>query len=148
MESITRTPSINNQLKIEHFKINSSWGVFPTTSWKIKTTKTALDIRRFLYQQKFRMLDHFNIELIPLQINSEKIAVPQSRGFLQKITVVTNVISAAAWKDVVSALKSSSSTTVTRIVRFGFTYFSHKSTIFRVTNIPSSREQTLSTHLS
>jgi hypothetical protein len=42
-------------------------------------------------------------------------------------------------KDIVETFKSSSSTTITRITRFGFTYFNQKSTVLKALDIPASR---------
>ncbi len=46
---------------------------------------------------------------------------------------------AGAWKDIVTAFKSSRSTTITRIVRFGFNHFSQKSTVLKAINIPADK---------
>jgi hypothetical protein len=116
------------------------------TPWQIKTTKIALNILRYtaasiLIPQKYRMLSYFNSVTISPGTNDYSIHTFESRTIAEKIIALSNAISAAAtaWKDIVSAFKSSSSTTITRIVRFGFTYFSQRSTVLKAINIPADK---------
>jgi hypothetical protein len=87
-----------------------------------------------LIPQKNRLLSYFN----PITISTGMNDVTESRTLAAKILALSYAISAAAqaWKDIVSAFKSSSSTTITRIIRFGFTHFSQKSTTLKAINIP------------
>ncbi len=52
-------------------------------------------------------------------------------------TIMAEVM--ALSKDVVSVFKSSSSTTITRITRFGFNCFNQKSTVLKAIDIPARR---------
>ncbi|CAF2637942.1 unnamed protein product [Rotaria sp. Silwood2] len=143
----------NKKLKVVRTSILSDRGEFLNedlltliTPWQLKTTKIALNILRFiaasaLIPQRNRMLSYFKTEIISPGINRNNIYVSQSRNIAAKILALSKAVSAAAqaWKDVVSAFKSSSSTTITRIVRFGFTYFSEKSTVLKAIDIPADR---------
>jgi hypothetical protein len=140
----TNTNETNQQIKIVRTSTLNDRGEFfdehlltLITPWQLETTKTALNILRFtaasaLIPQKHRMLSYFN---------SVPNNVPESRSISEKIIALSKAVSAVAgaWKDVVTALKSSSSTTITRIVRFGFTHFSQKSSVLKVMNIPADR---------
>ncbi|CAF1197291.1 unnamed protein product [Rotaria sordida] len=46
---------------------------------------------------------------------------------------------AKSWKDVVSSFKTSKSTTITRITRFGFAHFDQKSTVSKAIDIPANK---------
>jgi hypothetical protein len=116
------------------------------TPWKPNTTEIALNILRFiaastLYPQKYRMLSYFNPETISPRTNHKSINASESRTLDVKILALSKAVSAAAsaWKDIVSAFKSSSSTTITRIVRFGFTHFNQKSTVLKAIDIPAEK---------
>ncbi|CAF1198905.1 unnamed protein product [Rotaria sordida] len=88
------------------------------------------------------MLSYFNPKTIaPSELNNNNIYASQPRTLSEKIVALSKAVSAAAnaWKDVVTAFKSSSSTTITRIVRFGFTYFSQKSTVLKAIDIPADK---------
>ncbi|CAF1492907.1 unnamed protein product [Rotaria sp. Silwood1] len=143
----------NKQLKIVRTSVLNDLGEFLNedlltliTPWQLKTTKIALNILRFiaastLIPQKNRMLSYFNSEIISTRINGNNIYHSQSRTIAEKILALSKAVSAAAtaWKDIVSAFKSSSSTTITRTVRFGFTYFSQKSTVLKAIDIPADK---------
>ena len=87
------------------------------------------------------MLSYFDSITISTETDRNSAHGSQSRTISAKIIALSNVISAAAkaWKDVVTAIKSGSSTTITRTVRFGFTYFSQKSTVLKTINVPADR---------
>jgi hypothetical protein len=143
----------NKQLKIVRISILDNRGEFLNeylstliTPWRMKTTKIALNILRYmaasiLIPQKNRLLSYFNPITISAGTNDNGIHVAESRDLALKILALSKAISAAAqaWKDIVSAIKSSTSTTITRIIRFGFTYFSQKSTALKAINIPADR---------
>jgi hypothetical protein len=143
----------NKQLKIIRTSTLSDRGEFlnehllPLVSpWELKTTKIALNILRFIaasafVPQKNRMLSYFSPDIFTPETNRNSNAAPDSRALAAKIIALSQAVSAAAnaWKDVVSAFKSSSSTTITRIVRFGFTYFAQKSTVLKAIDIPASK---------
>ena len=114
--------------------------------WNLKTTEIVLNLLRFigasaLYPQKNRMLSYFDSDIISLKNYGNRSSVLQPRTISEKIIALSQAISAAAksWQDVVSAFKSSKSTTITRIIRFGFTYFNQKSTVMKAIDIPSAR---------
>ena len=139
--NIARLSTLNDRGEFLHEDLLTS-----ITPWKLKITKIALNILRFiaastLVPQKHRMLSYFNPEIISPQLNHSSIHVPESRMISADIIALSKAVSAAAkgWKDVVSAFKTSSSTSITRIVRFGFDHFSQKSTVLKAVNIPASR---------
>ncbi|CAF1240121.1 unnamed protein product [Rotaria sordida] len=147
------TIDYNKKLKIIRTSILNDRGKFLNedlltliTPWQLKTTKITLNILRFIaastiIPQKYRMLSYFNPEIISPTVNHNKTYAPQPRAISAKILALSKAISAAAnaWKDFVTAFKSSRSTTITRIVQFGFKYFSQKSTILKAINIPTDR---------
>lgn len=112
--------------------------------WKLQTTRIALNILRFiaastLIPQKHRMLSTFDSNIIPL--NDKKTNVHQARFLPLKIFLLSKAISAAAGavSDVINALKTTFHTSVTKLVRFGFTRFAQKSTVLKVMDIPADR---------
>ena len=137
-------------LKIVRFSILSDHGQFlneylstSITPWKTNITKIALNILRYtaasvLIPQKHRMLSYFDS-----LTNSTMTSQPSRNrlGISEKIVALSNAISAGAkaWTDIVNAFKSSSSTTITRITRFGFNHFAQKSTVLKAINIPADR---------
>ena len=141
------------QLKITRISVLNDRGEFLNehlstliTPWQMQTTKIALNIFRYiaasaLIPQKHRMLSYFHSIEISKGTDRNSVHGLQSRTIPAKIIALSKAISAAAnaWKDVVSAFKSSSSTTITRIVRFGFTHFSQKSTVLKAINVPADR---------
>jgi hypothetical protein len=143
----------NKQIKIERTSILNDRGEFlqerlltVITPWQLKTTKIALNILRFtaasaLIPQKYRMLSYFNSITISSRMNRDSINTSESQGVSEKILTLSKAVSAAAgaWKDIVTAFKSSRSTTITRIVRFGFNHFSQKSTVLKAINIPADK---------
>ncbi|CAF3842777.1 unnamed protein product [Rotaria sordida] len=148
------TVDYNKKLKVARTSILNDYGEFLNedlltliTPWQLKTTKIALNILRFvaastIIPQKNRMLSYFNPKTIsPSELNDNNIYASQPRVLSEKILALSKAVSAAAnaWKDVVTAFKSSSSTTITRIVRFGFTYFSQKSTVLKAIDIPADK---------
>ncbi|CAF4724417.1 unnamed protein product, partial [Rotaria sp. Silwood1] len=142
----------NEQMKIARTSTLGDSGEFLNehlstliTPWKLKTTNIALNILRFigasvLVPQKHRMLSYFNPKIISPETNSNGINGHEPR-FVDKIIALAQAVSAVtkAWKDVVSAFKTSSSTTITRITRLGFTYFHQKSTILKAIDIPADK---------
>ncbi|CAF3639390.1 unnamed protein product [Rotaria sp. Silwood1] len=142
----------NEQMKIARTSTLGDSGEFLNehlstliTPWKLKTTNIALNILRFigasvLVPQKHRMLSYFNPKIISPETNSNSINGHEPR-FVDKIIALAQAVSAVtkAWKDVVSAFKTSSSTTITRITRLGFTYFHQKSTILKAIDIPADK---------
>ncbi|CAF3662523.1 unnamed protein product [Rotaria sp. Silwood1] len=142
----------NEQMKIARTSTLGDSGEFLNehlstliTPWKLKTTNIALNILRFigasvLVPQKHRMLSYFNPKIISPETNSNSINGHEPR-FVDKIIALAQAVSAVtkAWKDVVNAFKTSSSTTITRITRLGFTYFHQKSTILKAIDIPADK---------
>ncbi|CAF2840576.1 unnamed protein product [Rotaria sp. Silwood2] len=115
------------------------------TPWKLKTTNIALNILRYIgasvfVPQKYRMLSYFNPKIVSPETNSYGISNLEAR-FADKIVALAQAVSAVAnaWKDVVSAFKSSSSTTITRITRLGFNYFHQKTEVLKVIDIPADK---------
>ncbi|UJR29536.1 hypothetical protein I4U23_010753 [Adineta vaga] len=113
--------------------------------WKSTITKTVLNMLRYtaasiLYPKKQSMLSYFNSRTTG-QVASANSTEP--RFISEKIIALSKAVSAAAgaWKDVVTAFKTSSSTTITRIVRFGFKNFNHKSTVLKAIDIPADKAQ-------
>ena len=117
-----------------------------TAPWPHKSMRIVLNMLRFLtasvlVPQKFRMLSSFDPEIQLPGTNVNNGATNQPRNLALKIQALASSISsaAAATKDVINTLKSSRSTTITRIVRFGFNYFNQRSTILKAIDIPASR---------
>ncbi|CAF0843850.1 unnamed protein product [Rotaria sordida] len=138
---VVRTSILNDRSKF----LNENFLTL-ITPWQLKTTKIALNILRFIAAskinpQKYRMLSYFNLEIISPTVNHNKTHVSQLRTLSEKILALSKAVSAAtnAWKDIVTAFKSSSSTTITRIVLFGFTYFSQKSAVLKEIDIPADK---------
>ncbi|CAF1455951.1 unnamed protein product [Rotaria sordida] len=116
------------------------------TSWQLKITTTILNILRFIGASVFvpkthRMLSYFNPITLSPETFTNSMIHKESRTLAAKIIALSQAVSAAAkaWKDIVSALQSSSSTTITRIIRLGFTYFHQKSSTFKVIDIPANK---------
>ncbi|CAF3048895.1 unnamed protein product [Rotaria sp. Silwood2] len=91
--------------------------------------------------QAFVFNDESGASLSTLIIVANKIDSPSdpnssvaTRSLVNAISVITN-----STKDIISISKSSNSTTLTRIIRTGFTYFQHKSRVLKVINIPAER---------
>ncbi|CAF0826104.1 unnamed protein product [Rotaria sordida] len=116
---VVRTSILNDRSKF----LNENFLTL-ITPWQLKTTKIALNILRFI-----------------AAMNHNKTHVSQLRTLSEKILALSKAVSAAtnAWKDIVTAFKSSSSTTITRIVLFGFTYFSQKSAVLKEIDIPADK---------
>jgi hypothetical protein len=138
---IVRTSTLNDHG--EFFQEHLSTVITP---WQLQTTKIILNILRFtaasvFIPQKYRMLSYFNSVPISSGMNRISNNTSESRTISEKILALSKAVSAAAgaWKDIVTAFKSSHSTTITRIVRFGFTHFAQKSTIMRAMDIPADR---------
>ncbi|CAF0946704.1 unnamed protein product [Rotaria sordida] len=138
---IVRTSILNDRSKF----LNENFLTL-ITPWQLKTTKIALNILRFIAAskinpQKYRMLSYVNLEIISPTVNHNKTHVSQLRTLPEKILALSKAVSAAAnaWKDIVTAFKSSSSTTITRIVRFDFTYFSQKSAVLKEIDISADK---------
>ena len=117
-----------------------------TAPWPHKSMRIVLNMLRFLtasvlVPQKFRMLSSFDPEIVLPGTNVSNGATNQPRSLALKIQALASSISAAAaaTKDVINTLKSSRSTTITRIVRFGFNYFNQRSTLLKAIDIPASR---------
>jgi hypothetical protein len=146
-------PYGNEQLKVERRSTLNDDGQFINehlltmiTLWQLRTTKTAMNILRFvaastLIPQGPRMLSYFSPETITPGTNFDGIPASESRAIAATIIALSKAVSAAAsaWKDIVSAFKSDSSTTITRIIRFGFKYFNEKSTVTKAMNIPADK---------
>ncbi len=147
------TNQTNQQIKIVRTSTLNDHGEFfqehlstVITPWQLQTTKIILNILRFtaasaFIPQKYRMLSYFNSVPISSGMNRNSNNTSESRIISEKILALSKAVSAAAgaWKDIVTAFKSSHSTTITRIVRFGFTHFAQKSTIMRAMNVPADR---------
>ena len=115
--------------------------------WQLKTIKIMLNMLRFttasaLIPQKHQLLSYFNLETIVLETNQNNTHIAGlNKDLLPKLNALVEAISAVAktWKDVVSAFKTSTSTTITRLVQSGFTHFAQKTTILKVINMPADR---------
>ena len=143
----------NQQLKVIRTSLLSDAGQFleehlstMITPWQLKTTRIALNILRYiaastLLPQKHRMLSYFNSKIIPLKLNGNVTNVPQPRFLPLKILILSQAISAVAdaATSVINALKTTSSETVTKIVRFGFTRFAQNSTVLKAIDIPADK---------
>ena len=116
------------------------------TPWQQNTTRTVLNMLRFLtgsvlVPQKFRMLSYFDPEIVLPGTKFNNSGVHRQRNIALKIKALASAVSvaASATKDVINTLKSSRSTTITRIVRFGFNYFNQRSTMLKAIDIPGDR---------
>ncbi|UJR11906.1 hypothetical protein I4U23_016084 [Adineta vaga] len=115
--------------------------------WKSETTKIVLNMFRFiaavkLNPEKPRLLSAFFEN--QLNNNNNHHHHRERRGaFLDKVNALSNAVknAAEAWKSIAGALKTSTSKTIERTTRFGFTYFQQKSTVLQVMNIPSKRAE-------
>lgn len=151
LSNATSTQENEKQIKILRTSILGDNGQFLQeefssyiTPWQRKTTIIALNILRFIGaskmipQTRYRMLSLFNPELISPGNASNR---PQSRSITAKIMALSKAVSAvtSTFKDIVQTFKSSSSVTISRITRFGFTYFNQKSTVLKALDIPASR---------
>ena len=144
---LNNTNDKNKQINIVRTAILTDSGEFLSehlstliTSWNLKTTNIALNILRYIgasvfIPQKYRMLSYFNPKIVSPDVNNL-----QPR-FVDKIVALAQAVSAVAnaWKDVVSAFRSSSSTTITRITRLGFNYFNQKTIVLKAIDIPANK---------
>ena len=139
-----------NLVRLSTFALNGEFLdetiIKQTAPWSHKSIRITLNMLRFLtasvlVPQKFRMLSSFDPDIRLPGTNVNNNAMNEPRSLSLKIQALASSISAAAaaTKEVISALKSSSSTTITRVVRFGFNYFNQKSTLLKAIDIPASR---------
>ncbi|CAF4751216.1 unnamed protein product, partial [Rotaria sp. Silwood1] len=145
--------NLNNQLNIARTAILTDNGQFLNeqipkmiTPWQLTTTNIVLNILRFiggsvLNPKQYRLLSYFDPRIISpedKQINNDE---SYSRTIPAKIAALSQALSSVAnsWKDIVSSFKTSKSTTITRITRFGFTYFDQKSTVLKAIDIPANK---------
>ena len=143
----------DKQLKIIRFSLFNNNGQFLNeylstiiSPWQRNIIKIALNMLRYtaastLLPKQHRMLSYFDSITTTKDGDFENTSRPEGRAIAAKILALSNAISAGAkaWTDVVNAFKTSSSTTVTRITRFGFNHFAQKSTVLKAINIPASR---------
>lgn len=145
----------NNSYKLEALnivrtsKLDSNRGFFDenlfllAAPWNEKKSRIILNMLRFtgasvFVPKKFTMLSDFHPNLILPGTEDSSTNQLQSRDLSLKIQALAKAVSAAstALKDVIQTLKSSSSTTIQRIIRFGFNYFNQRSTVLKAIDIP------------
>ena len=115
--------------------------------WKTKTTRIVLNILRFVgasafVPKEYRMLSQFNPEVISSDgkdSNNLNRPIPRAApaailALGQSITTLTS-----AWKSIVSAFKSTSSTTIQRVVRFGFSQYHQRSRVLKAVGVPADK---------
>ena len=114
--------------------------------WQQTTTRIVLNILRFasasvLIPQNLLMLSYFDPEVILPETFRQSIGQRKAQNMTDKIQSLASSVSLVMGtiKDVIQVLKSSSSVTIERIIRFGFNYFNQKSTVLKVIGIPSER---------
>ena len=153
IDQSSNTTDENNQVKIVRLSMLNDQGQFLNeylstliTPWKISTARIALNILRYsaastLLPRQNRMLSYFDSETISTSGDNQPANVPQGRAISATILALSSAITAGAnaWTAIVNAFKTTSSTTVTRITRLGFTHFAQKSTVLKATNMPADR---------
>ncbi|CAF1390506.1 unnamed protein product [Rotaria sp. Silwood1] len=145
--------NLNNQLDIARTAILADNGQFldekiskMITPWKLTTTNVVLNILRFMggsvfNPKQYRLLSYFNPRIISPEDKQKDDDESHSRTLPAKILALSQALSSVAnsWKDIVNSFKTSKSTTITRIVRLGFTHFDQKSTVLKAIDIPANK---------
>ncbi|CAF0983915.1 unnamed protein product [Rotaria sordida] len=145
--------NLNNQLNIARTAILTDNGQFLNeeipkliTPWQLTTTNIVLNILRFIggsvfNPKQYRLLSYFDPRIISPEDKQTNNDESQSRTIPAKIAALSQALSSVAnsWKDIVSSFKTSKSTTITRITRFGFTHFDQKSTVLKAIDIPGNK---------
>ncbi|CAF0975274.1 unnamed protein product [Rotaria sordida] len=145
--------NLNNQLNIARTAILTDNGQFLNeqipkmiTPWQLTTTNIVLNILRFISgsvfnPKQYRLLSYFDLRIISPEDKQTNNDESNSRTIPVKIAALSQALSSVAksWKDVVSSFKTSKSTTITRITRFGFAHFDQKSTVSKAIDIPANK---------
>lgn len=145
----------NTQLNITRTSILTALGEFinqnlPTliTPWKQKTTLIVLNMLRFisagiLVPKTFRMVSSFSPEVIEPNNHQNSISIHQSPRIIDTIIALSGSITGftTAIKGLINLFSSSSSTTISRIVRLGFNYFHQRATTLKAIDMPRNRAE-------
>lgn len=154
----TNTSEITNsseQLKIIRTSSLTSSGEFTDerlmtmmAPWIVQKTRIILNILRFisastLAPKEHRLISHFQSDLNTSNFNRNGAPNGSSTtsSLSNKISTLTQAISsiASTFQSIINVFKSSSSTTINRIIQTGFTSFQQKTRVLKIINMPADR---------